>query len=145
MAVGRPTELDDLKAQKIYEELRKGASRAAAAGMVGVQPSTLYEWLAKGRRGDPRYAEFAEKVVKADSEARAKMERAIYDAATDTDRPSWQAAQAWLQARAKQMWGKPVDKKNDRPDEEVSDEEILKVLAGDPRTVKLLEKARKAG
>ena len=44
-AIGRPTKLDDIKAQRILDAIKGGSSRACAAGLVGVAVSTLYAWM----------------------------------------------------------------------------------------------------
>jgi hypothetical protein len=58
-ATGRPTKLDDIKAQRILDAIKGGSSRACAPGLVGVGVSTLYAWMAANpefhsRRRRPR-------------------------------------------------------------------------------------------
>jgi hypothetical protein len=59
---GRPTKLDDVRAQRVLSAVKGGSSRACAARLVGVGGSTLYAWMAAN-------PEFRERVRAADSHA----------------------------------------------------------------------------
>lgn len=65
--MGRPSKLDDLTAQRVINAVRNGLPRVHAARNAGVDPATLFRWLANGRTGDPNFREFYDKVVAAES------------------------------------------------------------------------------
>jgi len=94
--MGRPTRLTPEIAKEIVEAIGIGVPRDMAAKSVGVQPSTLYQWLAKGREGIEEYKEFAEAVEKADSLVVKRALVRITQAATKEQH--WTAA-AWLLER----------------------------------------------
>ncbi len=49
--------------QTLITALCRGGSLEAAARVAGIGPSSLYRWLERGRRGDPRFAPLAAAVV----------------------------------------------------------------------------------
>lgn len=96
MPQGRPSKLDDLRAKRILDAIAEGASRTAAAAKGGIHKATLMEWLARGRDGEPGYAEFLDRVKAAEADIELKMVRVIHAAAPT----SWQAA-AWFLERTR--------------------------------------------
>lgn len=108
-ATGRPTKLDDLTAKRICDAIRAGNTRTCAAKLGGIHKATLLKWLARGRQGERPFADFADRVAKADGEAEARMVAVVVKAAEDG---SWQAAKAWLDLR-RRVWrmGKPPEPK----------------------------------
>src|SRR5262245_40092198 len=57
---GRPCKMSTSPALAVVSALCQGQSLDEAARSAGVGPSTLYRWLAAGRRGDPRYSALVE-------------------------------------------------------------------------------------
>src|SRR5208337_3037925 len=53
---GRPSKFTTPAALAVVAELCRGGSLEAAARSAGVGLSTVYRWLALGRRGDPRFS-----------------------------------------------------------------------------------------
>jgi len=53
---GRPSKFTTPAALAVVTELARGGSLEAAARSAGVGLSTVYRWLALGRRGDPRFS-----------------------------------------------------------------------------------------
>lgn len=92
--MGRPTLLDDLRAKRIVDAIAAGASRKAAAASVGINTDTLCTWLSKGRAGEERYAEFAERVRKAEGCAETRVIGALM---TAIEKGSVPAMMFWLQ------------------------------------------------
>lgn len=92
--MGRPTKLDDLRAQAVINAVSEGLPRDTAARLARIAPSTLFDWLARGRDGESRFAEFAERVKEAEAQAEQKLIAVIREAAPK----QWQAA-AWLLER----------------------------------------------
>lgn len=65
--MARPSKLDDLTAQRIVNAIKVGLPRTHAARAARISPATLFEWLARGRRGEGVYAEFLERVAEAEA------------------------------------------------------------------------------
>ena len=63
---GRPSKFTAANALAIVAEVTAGVPRDDAARAVGIGPSTVYRWLAKGRAGDPRFKAFADALRAAD-------------------------------------------------------------------------------
>ena len=99
---GRGTRLTSEVAEKIVTAVRSGAPLEVAAQAVGVPPGTFWEWMARGegrdpeREGSPLYADFAERVRRAEAEAHVLTVGTIRQA---VNRGSWEAARAWLRMR----------------------------------------------
>jgi hypothetical protein len=98
-ATGRPTKLDDIKAQRIIEAIKRGSSRACAAGLVSVGVSTLYGWMAAN-------PEFRERVRAADAQAEEQVVSALFSRATDKTRPHSEAIKFWLKTRRARTWAR---------------------------------------
>jgi hypothetical protein len=96
-ATGRPTKLDDIKAQRILDAIKGGSSRACAAGLLAVAVSTLYSWMA----GNP---EFRERVRAADAHAERQVVDALFALATDKTRPHFEAIKFWLKIHRAKTW-----------------------------------------
>jgi hypothetical protein len=56
---GRPPKFTTANALAILARVASGSPRDEAAKLVGVSRSTLAEWLAKGKAGEPVYSDFA--------------------------------------------------------------------------------------
>ena len=65
--MGRPSKLDDLTAQKVINAVKNGLPRVHAARNAGVDPTTLFRWLRLGRKGDPDFCQFYQRVAAAES------------------------------------------------------------------------------
>ncbi len=65
--MGRPAKLDDLVAQRIVNAVKSGLPRTHAARLARVSPAALFLWLSKGRKGEPGFVEFLERVQEAEA------------------------------------------------------------------------------
>lgn len=100
-SVGAPSKLDDLRAKRICDAVKRGLPRDTAARLAGVTPSTLFLWLRKGRAGDADYSEFSQRVRAAEAEGEA----ALVAMMTDDHAPnSWQACAWLLERRHPKRW-----------------------------------------
>jgi len=95
--MARPHGLDDIKAKKIVDAIKRGNSRACAAGLVGVSARTLGNWM----RDD---AQFLRRVKEADAYAEDMVVDALYRLATDGERPHFEALKFWLKTRRAKTW-----------------------------------------
>ena len=83
--MGRPSKLTTATTLKITVAIRSGTFSHIAAQAAGISPSTFFDWLSKGRNGDPQFSEFSEEVDRARAEARVDAEMRVFS----TDPKSW--------------------------------------------------------
>jgi hypothetical protein len=105
MAGRPPIELTPELQETVIGALKAGNYIETAAALVGVHHDTLREWVKKGRRGDPRYEEFAHAVAQAIASAEARDLAVIGRAANE----HWQAAAWRLERRFNDRWGRKND------------------------------------
>lgn len=79
----------------------KGLPRDTAARLARIHPSTLYDWLRRGRSGDRDYSEFSERVREAESRGEAEL----VDQMRSHAKLSWQACAWLLSSRRPNRWG----------------------------------------
>jgi len=105
--MSRPSKLTPELAKTVCKIIAAGNHRRCAAQAVGIAPSTLQEWIAKGRNGEPGFVEFSEQVAQADASAEmgavAELRQGMLK--------NYQAALAWLE-RMRPDWRLP-DKGNE--------------------------------
>jgi hypothetical protein len=65
--MARPSKLDDITAQRVINAVKRGLPRTHAARLARINPDTLFEWLRRGREGEPGYSEFSERVREAEA------------------------------------------------------------------------------
>lgn len=105
MAGRPPIELTIELQETVIGALKAGNYLETAAALVGVHHDTLREWVKKGRRGDPRYEDFAHAVSQAIASAEARDLAVIGKAANE----HWQAAAWRLERRFNDRWGRKND------------------------------------
>jgi len=100
--MSRRTKLTPDTKEDIVKALRAGNSRRDSALYAGVSETTFYSWMARGREGEPLYAEFLEAVEKAEAQSVVRNVAIIQRAAEET----WQAAAWWLERKRPDDWGR---------------------------------------
>lgn len=115
----------------IIESLEKGNGRVSSAKQAGISFETFCDW---NNSQSPRFnSEFSERVKKAEGTGKIKIkeicEQVIMKAATDKDKPAWQAAAWMLERKFKEEYSrmelvenKTVDEFSKYTDEELEDE-----------------------
>ena len=91
--MGRPTKFDAEKLDLICRAIEVGATRKIAAYAAGIDVSTLYAWLSKGRNSNDQndvFKEFSDRIKTAEGMS-ALRDLSIITRASETD---WRAA-AW--------------------------------------------------
>ncbi len=91
--MARPSKFDKEKLDLICKAVEVGATRKLAAMAAGIDVSTLYAWLQKGRNSTDEnclFKEFSDRIKKAEGFS-ALRDLSIITAASETD---WRAA-AW--------------------------------------------------
>ncbi len=128
--MARPTKLTYELIEEISNWLKMGYYQEDAATMVGISPSTYYEWMKKGDKATEKedekilgtgeespdslavsegieivdmFQEFSEAVKKARAEAEGAHIRNIRRA---SDNGVWQASAWWLERSFPKKWGK---------------------------------------
>ena len=107
--MARPTKLTPKLIEDISNWLKLGYYQEDAATMVGISPSTYYEWMKRGEKAAVEgeiinlYSEFSEAVKKARAEAEGAHIRNIRRA---SDNGIWQASAWWLERSFPKKWGK---------------------------------------
>ena len=142
--MGRKTKLTPEIQETICNWLKLGYYQEDAAVMVGISPSTYYDWLKKGAEEDSKqdeikalgsgesplpaieedsdielvyiYSEFSEAVARARAEAEGAHIKNIRRAA---DNGTWQASAWFLERSFPKKWGKrstlDIDAQGDEP------------------------------
>jgi len=99
----RPSKFDRQRAETITASIKNGAGRRDSARAAGIDPSTLGDWIRRGRAGDPTFAAFAEAIDVADSSAVVVAESKLYTLGVkDGD---VRALQMWLKAKRPLRYG----------------------------------------
>ncbi len=105
--MGRPGLLTSELAAEIVRNLASGAFIDEAAGAAGIDDSTLYKWLARGRKAkaepdeatpdDALYIELVDATTRARHSARVQAHATLRaNFARGTDKGDWRAAEAYL-------------------------------------------------
>ena len=100
--MSRRTKLTPDTKEDVIKALRAGNSRRDSALYAGISETTFYSWMARGREGEPIYAEFLEAVEKAEAQSVVRNVAIIQRAAEET----WQAAAWWLERKRPDDWGR---------------------------------------
>ena len=101
--MARPVKLTQELTQEITTYIRDGNSPTISATLVGISPSTYFNWMSKGSNQEPRFMEFLESIKRANAQSIVNRVAHIARAA---DSGNWRAA-AWLLERmAPESFGK---------------------------------------
>lgn len=101
--MARPAKLTPELTQEITTYIRDGNSPTISATLVGISPSTYFNWMSKGSNQEPRFMEFLESIERANAQSIVNRVAHISRAA---DSGNWRAA-AWLLERmAPESFGK---------------------------------------
>jgi len=101
--MARPTKLTPELTRDITLYISEGNPPTIAATLVGISPSTYFNWMSKGSQKTPRFMEFSELIKRATAQSMANRVAHISRAA---EGGHWRAA-AWLLERmAPESFGK---------------------------------------
>jgi hypothetical protein len=101
LAMARPTKLTPERIEGITAAVRGGAYAEVAARANGISPSTYYQWMARGERGEPEFQEFSEAVREAEAVAEVNACACLEAAWSNGD---WRAAIKYLERRYPKRW-----------------------------------------
>ena len=101
---GRPSKLTHERQAKICDAIRAGNYLETAAAFAGIDKTTMYLWMRKGRAANRgKHREFVDAVEKAMADAEARDVALIGKAAADG---TWQAAAWRLERKHPDRWGR---------------------------------------
>ena len=101
--MARPTKLTPKLTGEITTYIRDGNSPTISATLVGISPSTYFNWMSKGSNQEPRFMEFSESIKRAYAQSIANR---VAHISREADSGNWRAA-AWLLERmAPESFGK---------------------------------------
>ena len=101
--MARPTKLTPELTRDITSYISEGNPPTIAATLVGISPSTYFNWMSRGSKKTPRFMEFSELIKRATAQSIANRVAHISRAA---EGGHWRAA-AWLLERmAPESFGK---------------------------------------
>ena len=101
--MARPAKLTLDLTRETSTHIRDGNSPTVSATLVGISPSTYFNWMSKGSNQKPRFMEFSESIERAKAQSIVNRVAHISRAA---DSGNWRAA-AWLLERmAPESFGK---------------------------------------
>lgn len=124
--MGRPSKLDDLVAKRIVDAVAEGLPRDTAAKLARIHPSTLFDWLRRGRAGEAGYAEFSDRVREAESQG----EKEIVTLLRNHAKTSWQACAYLLERRNPKQWAaKKEQPKSEQPAADAGSVEQIAAVA----------------
>lgn len=86
---------------KILELVGKGHYLETACAVAGVVPLTVRNWLRRGERGEPGFAEFAQKF----GEAELQVQDKYLDRIDDVGKDDWRSSAWVLEKRFPKTWG----------------------------------------
>lgn len=99
--VGRPSKLTPEVKRRLLDAIRAGNYYEPACRFAGIGLSTFYRWMERGEEAKTgQYREFREEVLRAESEAEARMV-AQWQAQIPQD---WRAARDFLARRYPNRW-----------------------------------------
>lgn len=99
----RPTDLDERTAKRLVDATRKGLPRRVVARLAGISPTTLFNWIRRGRSGESPFVELVEQL----KEAEAYGEEALVDLIDEHAKTTWQAGAWRLERRYPDRYGPP--------------------------------------
>ena len=93
--MARPTKLTPELTREITSYIQDGNTPTISATLVGISPSTYFDWMSKGSNQQPGFMEFSESIKRACARSIANRVAHISRVA---DSGNWRAA-AWLLER----------------------------------------------
>jgi hypothetical protein len=117
--VGRPTKCTPETIEEIRKAIvERGSGREDAARAAGVGVATFHEWMARGARGEPGFADFLEVVEGAERDLVAKAEQVVVDllGSSTPHAVRFAAAKLIMERRRSSVWAPRGTLKHEGPD-----------------------------
>jgi len=101
--MARPSKLTPEIEKKLIDAIRSGNYYEAACAYAGINIRTFYRWMEKGEKAKSgEFCQFCHAVKQAEGDAEARI---VYQWTSKTPE-DWRAAQAFLEHRYPERWGK---------------------------------------
>lgn len=138
--VGRKSKLTPELQKKLINAIKQGNYYEAACAYVGIDRSTFFLWMKKGEQAKSgKYFELFNAVKQAEAEAEARIV-ANWQSKVPED---WRAAQAFLEKRFPDRWGKKETHVLEGGEEPIKVENNLEeILAKYKETVEAIHRER---
>jgi hypothetical protein len=104
--MGRPTKLTVELQKAICDAIQGGCYVETACLDSGIDESTYYRWLEKGKAGQQPYRDFRDAIKKAEAHCEKLAVGTVLRVAFDPENPNWQAAMTYLERRHPERWGR---------------------------------------
>jgi hypothetical protein len=101
--MARPTKLTPELTREITSYIQDGNTPTISATLVGISPSTYFDWMSKGSNQQPGFMEFSESIKRACARSIANRVAHISRVA---DSGNWRAAAWMLERMAPESFGK---------------------------------------
>jgi hypothetical protein len=101
--MARPTKLNSELVKEITSYIHLGNSPTVSARLVGISPSTYFDWMRKGANQESKFLEFSESIERAKAQAIINRVAEITSAA---EAGYWRAAAWLLEKMAPELYGK---------------------------------------
>ena len=101
--MARPTKLTPELTREITSYIQDGNTPTISATLVGISPSTYFDWMSKGSNQQPGFMEFSESIKRACAQSTVNQVAHISRVA---DSGNWRAAAWMLERMAPESFGK---------------------------------------
>ena len=101
--MARPTKLTPELTREITSYIQDGNTPTISATLVGISPSTYFDWMSKGSNQQPGFMEFSESIKRACAQSIVNRVAHISRVA---DSGNWRAAAWMLERMAPESFGK---------------------------------------
>ncbi len=98
--MARPSKFSEEVVEKLLRAVQAGNFVEVAAVYAGISASTFYEWMRRGRAGEPPFAAFVEDVEQA--QATAEVGKVVQ--LSEAGKRDWRAAVQWLRLARRERW-----------------------------------------
>jgi hypothetical protein len=105
--MARPTKLTAKLTREITSYIQEGNTPTVSATLVGISPSTYFDWMRKGANQQPGFLEFSESIKRACAQSIVNRVAHISRVA---DSGNWRAAAWMLERMAPESFGKNITK-----------------------------------
>lgn len=141
--MARPSKLTPEVEKKIIDAIRLGNYYEAACAYAGISYTTFYRWMERGKQAKSgKYCKFCKAVKQAEGDAEARIV-SQWVSKTPED---WRAAQAFLEHRYSERWGKKETHVLEGGEEPIKVENNLEeILAKYKETVEAIHRERLGG
>lgn len=138
--MARPTKLTPELTRDITSYISEGNPPTIAATLVGISPSTYFNWMSKGSQKTPRFMEFSELIKRATAQSIANRVAHISRAA---EGGHWRAAAWLLEKMEPDLFGPNQTRSLQKELQKVKDPQEISIQKLEDSVAQILEIRRK--